>query len=76
MNTVHAHILARVNFPFLAVLILAVQVPSGLIQHIVLALSSLLFLVPIFCHASKTSFANLFDVVLQTFRMHMEVVDL
>ena len=68
--------LIELNFLFLAVLILAVQISSGLIQHIVLALSSLVFVVPISCHASKTFFANLFNVVLQTCRMHMEVVDL
>ena len=58
------------------VLILAVQISSGPLQHIVLALSSLLFSVLISCHALKTSFANFSDVALQTCRMHMEVVDL
>ena len=68
--------LLELNFLFLKVLILAVQISSGLIHHIFLDLSSLLFSVPISCHALKTLFANFSDVVPQTCRMHMEVVDL
>ena len=70
------HILAQVKLPFYCVIILALQISSGPLQHIVLALSGLLFSVLISCHVLKTAFANFFDVVLQICRMHMEVVDL